>query len=65
MPKKRKDVHPNTGNKYAAVENPKTSLLSVRCTASDKADWEEAAGEEKLQVWVTRVLNKAARKKLK
>ena len=65
MSRSRVGQHPNTGNKYAAVENPKTSLLSVRCTASDKADWEEAAGEEKLQVWVTRVLNKAARKKIK
>ncbi len=53
-------LHGNTGNKHAAVANPKTSTLVVRCDQEDKAQWVKAAGGEKLSNWVIRTLNAAS-----
>ena len=57
-----KKKHGNTGNQHAAVADPKTSTLIVRCRTSDKAAWVKAADGATLPDWVTRTLNEAAKK---
>jgi len=54
--------HGNTGNQSAVKDNPKTSILTIRCTPSDKGTWVHAAGGQKLAEWVTAALNNAAKK---
>ena len=58
--KKNKPLHGNTGNKHAAVANPKTSTLTVRCDSQDKAAWVKAADGKKLTSWVIDTLNAAS-----
>jgi hypothetical protein len=55
--------HGSTGNQNAVKDNPKTSILNVRCTPSDKGTWVQAAGGQKLAEWVTTALNDAAKKR--
>jgi len=57
-----KQRHGNTGNKNAAVANPKTSTLTVRCDSQDKTDWERAADGKTLTLtsWVIDTLNAAS-----
>jgi len=52
--------HGNLGNKNAVVVNPKTAVLTIRCTPSNKRDWVAAADGKPLPVWVTDTLNAAA-----
>ena len=56
------EQHGSTGNQNAVKDNPKTSILNVRCTPSDKGTWVHAAGGQKLAEWVTIALNDAAKK---
>ena len=55
--------HGSTGNTNAIKEVTKSSVLTMRCTPSEKAKWVNAAKGQKLAKWVTTALNDAAQKK--
>ena len=55
--------HGSTGNTNASKEITKSSVLTMRCTPSEKAKWVNAAKGQKLAQWVTESLNNAAQKK--
>lgn len=55
--------HGSTGNNNARKEVTKSSVLTMRCTPSEKAKWVNAAKGQKLAKWVTESLNNAAQKK--
>ena len=55
--------HGSTGNTNARKEVTKSSVLTMRCTPSEKAKWVNAAKGQKLAQWVTESLNNAAQKK--
>ena len=55
--------HGSTGNTNASKEVTKSSVLTMRCTPSEKAKWVNAAKGQKLAKWVTESLNDAAQKK--
>jgi hypothetical protein len=59
------EQHGNTGNQSVVKDNPKSSLLTIRCTPEDKGAWVYAAGGQKLAAWVTDSLNDAAKKDLR
>jgi len=54
--------HGSTGNTNASKEVTKSSVLTMRCTPSEKAKWVNAAKGQKLAEWVTEALNDAAKK---
>lgn len=58
--KKQKTPGAPSGNRNAAKENPRDSLLAVRCLSSEKAAWVRAAKPGKLADWLRSTLNKAA-----
>ena len=51
------------GNSHASKEVTKSSVLTIRCTPSEKAKWVNAAKGQKLAQFVTESLNNAAQKK--
>ena len=53
----------STGNNNARKEVTKSSVLTMRCTPSEKAKWVNAAKGQKLAQFVTESLNNAAQKK--
>ena len=55
--------HGSTGNTNASKEVTKSSVLTMRCTPSEKAKWVNAAKGQKLAEFVTTALNDAAKKK--
>jgi len=55
-----KQQHGNIGNKNAAKDDGKTSVLTIRCTPNDKSRWVKAARPGKLARWVTKTLNAAS-----
>ena len=55
--------HGSTGNTNASKEVTKSSVLTMRCTPSEKAKWVNAAKGQKLAVFVTTALNDAAKRK--
>ena len=57
------EQHGSTGNNNARKEVTKSSVLTMRCTPSEKAKWVNAAKGQKLAKWVTESLNNAAQKK--
>ena len=56
--------HGSTGNTNASKEVTKSSVLTMRCTPSEKAKWVNAAKGQKLAEWVTEALNDHAEKRL-
>ena len=56
------EQHGSKGNKNAAKELTKSSVLTVRCYPHEKAAWVNAAGGKKLAEWVTDALDNAAKK---
>ena len=54
--------HGSTGNTNASKEVTKSSVLTMRCTPSEKAKWVKASKGQKLAEWVTEALNDAAKK---
>ena len=61
--KSRPLQHGSFGNTNASKEVTKSSVLTIRCTPSEKAKWVNAAKGQKLAQWVTESLNNAAQKK--
>ena len=61
--KSRPFQHGSIGNTNAAKEVTKSSVLTVRCTPSEKAKWVNAAKGQKLAEWVTEALNNEAEKR--
>jgi hypothetical protein len=55
--------HGSTGNTNASKEVTKSSVLTMRCTPSEKAKWVNAAKGQKLAEWVTEALNNEAEKR--
>ena len=55
--------HGSTGNTNASKEVTKSSVLTMRCTPSEKAKWVNAAKGQKLAEWVTEELNDHAEKR--
>ena len=55
--------HGSIGNTNAAKEVTKSSVLTMRCTPSEKAKWVNAAKGQKLAEWVTEALNNEAEKR--
>jgi len=55
--------HGSTGNTNASKEVIKSSVLTMRCTPSEKAKWVNAAKGQKLAEWVTEALNSEAEKR--
>ena len=56
-------THGSTGNTNASKEVTKSSVLTMRCTPSEKAKWVNAAKGQKLAEWVTEALNNEAEKR--
>jgi len=61
--KSRPFQHGSTGNTNASKEVTKSSVLTMRCTPSEKAKWVNAAKGQKLAEWVTEALNNEAEKR--
>ena len=57
------EQHGSTGNTNASKEVTKSSVLTMRCTPSEKAKWVNAAKGQKLAEWVTEALNNEAEKR--
>ena len=55
--------HGSIGNTNASKEVTKSSVLTMRCTPSEKAKWVNAAKGQKLAEWVTEALNNEAEKR--
>ena len=55
--------HGSTGNQNAVSDNPKTSVLTIRCTPEDKSKWAATAGDKSLAAaaWATKILNAASK----